>query len=173
MSSTPHDDPTPAPTPVEQPVTPAGQPVTPAEQPVTPPTAPVTAPTTAGWPPAAAASETSEGTLANVPATEGDAEPGFVTRHTTTLITLMVAVIVAAVAIAGVMLYRDNKDDANAATEAAFAKNVEDQNATLETVECDGDVCAAIVNGQAYTVLVQEDENGEQHFGIATFSGGR
>src|SRR3954464_15498675 len=45
-------------------------------------------------------------------------EPGFVTRHTTTLITLMVAVIVAAVAIAGVSIYRHNVDQKNSKTEA-------------------------------------------------------
>jgi uncharacterized protein HemX len=128
---------------------------------------PATAEETTGTTPPAA---TSEGTLANVEATES--EPGFVTRHTATLIALMVAVIVAAVAIAGVMLYKDHVSDDNAATEAAFAKTVEEQGATLETVECDGDTCAAVIQGQAYTVLVQEDDKGEQHFGVSAYSGG-
>jgi len=112
---------------------------------------------------------TSEGTLANVEATE--AEPGFIARHTTTLITVMVAVIVAAAAIAGVALYKNNADEANADTEAAFAETVASQGAEVETIECDGGTCAAVINGQAYTVLVQEDEDGEQHFGISAYSG--
>jgi len=112
----------------------------------------------------------SEGTFGNVP--ETDTEPGWVARHTATLITLMVAVIVAAVAIAGVMLYKDSVNDDNAATEAAFAKTVQQQGATLETVECDGDTCAAVINGQAYTVLVQEDAQGKRHFGVSAYAGG-
>jgi hypothetical protein len=116
---------------------------------------------------------TSEGTLADVEATETDTEepPGFITRHTTTLITLMVAVIVAAVAIAGVVLWRNHLDEANADTEAAFAKTVAGQGAQLETVECSGDTCAAVINGQAYTVLVQEDGKGNQHFGVTNYVG--
>ena len=116
---------------------------------------------------------TSAGTLANVEPTEGEGEsaPGFITRHTTTLITLMVAVIVAAVAIAGLVIYKNNVDQANADTEAAFTENVASQGAEVETIECDGDTCAAVINGQAYTVLVQEDDNGDQHFGISAYSG--
>ena len=112
---------------------------------------------------------TSEGTLANVEPTESD--PGFIARHTATLIALMVAVIVAAIAIAGVMLYKDHVDDDNSKTEAAFAKTVATQGATLETVECDGGTCAAVINGQAYTVLVQEDGKGKQHFGVSPYAG--
>jgi hypothetical protein len=113
----------------------------------------------------------SAGTLANVEPTEGEHTPGFIARHTTTLITLMVAVIVAAAAIAGLVLYKNNVDQANADTEAAFTENVASQGAEVETIECDGDTCAAVINGQAYTVLVQEDENGDQHFGISAYSG--
>jgi hypothetical protein len=111
----------------------------------------------------------SAGTLANVEPTE--AEPGFLTRHTTTLITLMVAVIVAAVAIAGVTIYKHNVDQKNSDTEAAFAKTVSAQGATLETIECHGDTCAAVIQGQAYTVLVQEDAQGKQHFGVSAYAG--
>jgi hypothetical protein len=100
-----------------------------------------------------------------------ESEPGWVTRHTATLITLMVAVIVAAAAITGVVLYRNGVDEANADTEAAFAEMVSGQGASLETVECDGGTCAAVINGAAYTVLVQEDDNGEQHFGVTDFVG--
>jgi uncharacterized protein HemX len=111
---------------------------------------------------------TSEGTLGTV---EESPEPGFIARHTTTLITVMVAVIVAAAAIAGVALYRHNVDQANSDTEAAFTASVAQQGATLETIECHGDTCAAVINGQAYTVLVQEDAKGKQHFGVSAYAG--
>ena len=97
--------------------------------------------------------------------------PGFIARHTTTLITLMVAVIVAAVAIAGVSVYRHNDDQKNRKTEQAVAQSVSGQGATLETIECHGGTCAAIINGQAYTVLVQKDGQGKQHFGVSAYSG--
>jgi negative regulator of sigma E activity len=114
---------------------------------------------------------TSEGTLADVEATETEHVPGFISRHTTTLITLMVAVIVAAAAIAGVALYRHNQDQANSATEAAFTQMLSGQGAAPETVECSGDTCSAVIQGQAYTVLVQEDAKGKQHFGVTNFVG--
>ena len=120
--------------------------------------------------PGTPAPSVSEGTFGNVP--ETDPEPGWVARHTATLITLMVAVIVAAVAIAGVMLYKDRIDDRNSDTEAAVAQNVASQGASVETVECDGDTCAAVINGQAYTVLVQEDAQGKRHFGVSAYAGG-
>ena len=120
--------------------------------------------------PGTPAPSVSEGTFGNVP--ETDTEPGWVARHTATLITLMVAVIVAAVAIAGVMLYKDRIDDRNSDTEAAVAQNVASQGASVETVECDGDTCAAVINGQAYTVLVQEDAQGKRHFGVSAYAGG-
>jgi hypothetical protein len=100
-----------------------------------------------------------------------DDEPGWITRHTTLLITLLVAVIVAAVALTGLTYYRDARSDRNGETEAAFARTVATQGATLETVECDGDTCSAVVAGQAYTVLVQEDADGKQHFGVTAFVG--
>ena len=115
--------------------------------------------------PATSVSEDAFGTAQESP------EPGFITRHTVTLITLMVAVAVAAAAIAGVFLYRHTMDSANADTEAAFAATVAEQGATLETVECHGGTCAAVINGQAYTVLVQEDDKGEQHFGVSAYAG--
>jgi uncharacterized protein HemX len=142
--------------------TPSSQPTpAPADQPV-----PVAEPEPTTEPPA---HSTSEGTLANVETTE--TAPGLIARHTATLIALMVAVIVAAVAIAGVMVHEDRVEDDNNRTEAAFATTVEAQGATLETVECDGDTCAAVIQGQGYTVLVQEDDEGEQHFGVSAYSG--
>src|ERR1700709_1637144 len=119
--------------------------------------------------PEAPQASTSEGTLANVAPTES--EPSFFTRHTTTLITLMLAVIVAAIAIAGVAVYRHNVDQKNSDTEAAFAKTIAAQNATVETIECHGDTCAAVIQGQAYTVLVQEDSKGKQPFGVSAYAG--
>jgi hypothetical protein len=98
-------------------------------------------------------------------------EPTFFTRHSTLITAVMAAVIVAAVAIVGLWLYRGNIDDENAATEAAFTKTVVDQGATVDTVECDGDTCAAIISGSAYTVLVQKDENGKRHFGVSAYAG--
>ena len=116
-------------------------------------------------------SATSEGTLANVEPTDPQRDPGFLTRHTTTLITLMVAVIVAAVAIAGVVLYKNRVDNANADTEAAFSSYIQGQGASVTTVECEGDTCAAVIGGSAYTVLVQEDDKGDQHFGVSAYAG--
>jgi uncharacterized protein HemX len=113
----------------------------------------------------------SEGTLANVEATDTETAPGFISRHTTTLITLMLAVIVAAAAIAGLALYRHNQDQANSATEAAFTQMLSGKGAAPETVECTGDTCSAVIQGQAYTVLVQEDATGKQHFGVTNFVG--
>ncbi|WP_138732067.1 hypothetical protein [Modestobacter excelsi] len=119
--------------------------------------------------PGTPAPSVSEGTLGNVQ--ETDTEPGWIARHTATLIALMVAVIVAAVAIAGVMLWKDRIDDRNSDTEAAVAQNVATQGATVETVQCDGDRCAAVINGQAYTVLVQKDAHGKRHFGVSAYAG--
>jgi hypothetical protein len=114
---------------------------------------------------------TTEPAGADAPVPAEEPEPGWVTRHTALLTTVLVAVIVAAVAIAGVVFYRDRIDERNADTESAFADTVSAQGATVETVECDGDTCAAVIGGQAYTVLVQEDEQGEQHFGVSAYAG--
>lgn len=92
-------------------------------------------------------------------------------RNTALLVAAMAAVVVAAIAIAGLILWRGGIDDANAETEAAFARSVSEQGAQVTTVECAGDTCAAIIGGQAYTVLVQEDEQGEQHFGVVAYTG--
>jgi len=114
--------------------------------------------------------ETGAGTGAGTEAGT-EAGPGWVSRHTTLLTTVMVAVIVAALAIAGLTWYRHTIDERNDDTEAAFTQMVSGQGATVETVECDGDTCAAVISGQAYTVLVQEDESGEQHFGVSAYAG--
>jgi hypothetical protein len=102
---------------------------------------------------------------------EAEKAPGWVARHTTLLTTVMIAVIVAALAVAGLTYYRHTLDERNDDTEAAFVAMVTEQGATVETVECDGDTCAAVISGQAYTVLVQDDEDGEQHFGVSAYAG--
>ncbi|NEK87667.1 hypothetical protein GCU60_18165 [Blastococcus saxobsidens] len=105
------------------------------------------------------------------PAGSPAGEPTQPKRNTALLIAAMVAVLVAAIAIAGLILWRGSIDDANAETEAAFTRSVTEQGAEVTTVECEGDTCAAIIGGQAYTVLVQTDEQGEQQFGVAAYSG--
>ena len=101
----------------------------------------------------------------------GEREPGWITRHTSALIGVMAAVVVAALAIIGVGLYRHHVDQRDSDNEAAFRANVTAQGATLETVECHGDTCAAIINNQAYSVLVQTDAKGTKHFGVSAFTG--
>jgi hypothetical protein len=101
-----------------------------------------------------------------------DVDNSFFARHSGLITAVMTAIIVAAVAITGLWLWRNHEDDQNSKTEAAFSKSVVDQGASVDTVECDGGTCAAIIGGQAYTVLVQEDKNGKQHFGVSSYAGG-
>ena len=103
--------------------------------------------------------------------TDTERRPGWVARNTSALISALLVVIVAALAIAGLVLYRNQQDEANADTEAAVTAFLGGQGLEAETVECSGDTCAAIVGGQAATVLVQEDADGGQHFGISQYSG--
>src|SRR3954466_8525747 len=139
--------------------TPTG--ATPAE-PFTPPatTDPTTDPTTG------AAPTGSEDVLTS------DEDTSLFARHSGLITAVMTAIIVAAVAVTGLWLWRNHVDDQNAKTEAAFSKSVVDQGAKVDTVECDGGTCNAIIGGQAYSVLVQEDENGKQHFGVSSYAGG-
>jgi len=102
---------------------------------------------------------------------ETPAAPGKAPRDRGLVLAVLVAVVVAALAIGGLFFYRQAIDQRNADTEAAFARSVSDQGAEVDTVECDGDTCAAIIQGSAYTVLVQEDGSGEQHFGVVPFTG--
>jgi hypothetical protein len=98
-------------------------------------------------------------------------EPGWVARNTNALISALLVVIVAALAIAAVVLYRNHEDDENTATETAATAFITNQGGEVETIDCHGDTCSAVVKGQAYTVLVQEDASGGQHFGISPYSG--
>ena len=104
-------------------------------------------------------------------APEEPREPGWVSRNTSLLIALLLAVIVAGCAIIGVGVFRHNQNETNSDNEAAFRASVAAQNAQVETVDCHGNTCAAIVGGQAYSVLVQEDAKGKKHFGVAAFNG--
>ncbi|MGY1839686.1 MULTISPECIES: hypothetical protein [unclassified Modestobacter] len=119
----------------------------------------------------APAADPADTTGAADPTSGEEGEPSWVSRHTGTLIALMVAVIVVAVAITGLILWRDRIADRNAETEAAFRESVTAQGAEVSTVECNGDICSAIIGGSAYTVLVQEDEQGVKQFGVAAFTG--
>ena len=103
--------------------------------------------------------------------TSGSGEPGWVSRNTNLLISALLVVIVAALAIAAVVLYRNQREDSNADTEAAVTQFLSGQNLQVETIDCSGDTCAVIVGGQAATVLVQEDDKGDQHFGVSAYSG--
>ena len=121
---------------------------------------------------------TTQGTIGEGTTTEGtfgegtgSGEPGWVARNTNALIAALLVVIVAALAIAAVVLYRNHRDDADTDTEAAVTSFLSGQNLQVETIECSGDTCAVIVGGQAATVLVQEDDKGDQHFGISAYSG--
>jgi len=104
-------------------------------------------------------------------APEEPREPGWISRNTTLLISLLLAVIVAGCAIIGVGVYRHNQNQTDHQNEAAFRASVTTQGASVETVECSGDTCRAIVGGQAYSVLVQKDAKGKKHFGVAAFNG--
>jgi hypothetical protein len=101
----------------------------------------------------------------------GEEPESFFGRYSALLVSLMAAIVVVAAAVAGLTYYRAQMEDDNTATEQAFRQSVQERGASVETVECDGDTCAAVIGGSAYTVLVQEDEDGEQHFGVATFTG--
>jgi hypothetical protein len=101
----------------------------------------------------------------------GAAQPSWAKRNSAKLVAALLAFAVVAGAIAGLLLWRSSVDERNADTEAAFAEMVAAQGASVTTVECDGDTCAAIIGGQALTVLVQEDDEGEQQFGVVAYAG--
>lgn len=122
-------------------------------------------------PPALPTAGAADGVTTGVLASGAPGGPGWAQRNRALLIAAMVAVVVAAIAIAGLILWRGGIDDDNAATEAAVVRAIAAQGGEVETVECDGGVCAAIIGGQAYTVLVQEDEDGERHFGVGAYVG--
>ncbi|MGQ4818180.1 hypothetical protein ACQ1ZK_13610, partial [Enterococcus faecium] len=123
------------------------------------------------FPAAGAADGLGYGVMPGVIASGPSGEPGWAQRNSGLLIAAMVAVVVVAIAIAGLILWRGGIDVGNAATEAAVTRAIAEQGGEVETVECDDDVCAAIIGGQAYTVLVQLEEDGERHIGIGAYVG--
>ena len=140
----------------------------------TPPAATPAEPVTPAAPaePATAPAATTDEVFSSGDGTGAEEEhESFFGRHAGLLVSLMAAIVVVAAAVAGLTYYRGQAADDNAATAQAFRQSVQERGAQVETVECDGDTCAAVIGGSAYTVLVQEDEDGEQHFGVATFTG--
>ncbi len=105
------------------------------------------------------------------PGLPGEPAPGWFDRNAALVIAVSVAVIVAAAALVTLFFYRESVDDANADTESAVSDFVEEQGGEVESVQCDDDSCSAIVGGTAYTVLVHEDEDGKQTFGITAYVG--
>jgi hypothetical protein len=102
---------------------------------------------------------------------ENEAEPGWFERNATLVISVSVAVIAVAAALVTLFFYRESIDDENADTEDAVTEFIEEQGQEVQSVQCDEGTCSAIVEGAAYTVLVHEDEDGDQTFGIANYSG--
>ena len=102
---------------------------------------------------------------------ENESEPGWFERHATLVISVSVAVIAVAAALVTLFFYRESIDDQNAETEDAVTDFIEEQGQEVQSVECDEGSCSAIVDDAAYSVLVHEDEDGDQTFGIANYSG--
>lgn len=105
------------------------------------------------------------------PGAETESEPGWFERNATLVISVSVAVIAVAAALVTLFFYREAVDERNADTEDAVTDYIEEQGQEVESVQCDEGACSAIVEGAAYSVLVHEDEDGDQTFGIANYSG--
>jgi hypothetical protein len=100
-----------------------------------------------------------------------ESEPGWFDRNATLVISVSVAIIAVAAALVSLFFYRESMDEANADTESAVTDFVEEQGGEVESVQCAEGSCSAIVGGTAYTVLVHEDEDGDQTFGITAYVG--
>lgn len=100
-----------------------------------------------------------------------DSEPGWFDRNATLVISVSVAVIAVAAALVTLFFYRESIAEANEDTEAAVREFVEEQGQEVASVQCDEDTCSVIVDGAAYTVLVHEDEDGDQTFGVSAYTG--
>ena len=100
-----------------------------------------------------------------------DNEPGWFDRNATLVISVSVAIIAVAAALVTLFFYRESMDEANADTESAVSDFVEEQGGDVESVECAEGSCTAIVDGAAYSVLVHEDEDGDQTFGVSAYAG--
>jgi hypothetical protein len=102
---------------------------------------------------------------------ETESEPGWFERNATLVISVSVAIIAVAAALVTLFFYRESVDEQNADTEEAVTDFIEEQGQEVESVQCDAGSCSAIVEGAAYTVLVHEDDDGDQSFGVANYSG--
>ena len=98
-------------------------------------------------------------------------EPGWFDRNATLVISVSVAIIAVAAALVSLFFYRESVDEKNSDTESAVSDFVEEQGGEVESVECDEGSCTAIVDGAAYSVLVHEDEDGDQTFGLSAYAG--
>lgn len=105
------------------------------------------------------------------PGDSGEREAGWFDRNATLVISVSVAVIVVAAALVSLFFYRESLEEGNRDTESAVSDFVEEQGGEVESVQCDDGSCTAIVDGAAYSVLVHEDEDGEQTFGLSTYAG--
>jgi hypothetical protein len=98
-------------------------------------------------------------------------EPGWFERNATLVISVSVAVIAVAAALVALFFYRGSIADKNDDTEAAVRSFIEKQGQKVESVQCDDGDCSVIVEGAAYSVLVHEDKDGDQHFGVSAYTG--
>ena len=106
-----------------------------------------------------------------LPRSENESEPSWFERNATLVISVSVAVIAVAAALVTLFFYRESVDERNADTEEAVSDFIEEQGQEVESVECDEGLCSAIVEGAAYSVLVHEDEDGDQTFGVSSYAG--
>ena len=106
-----------------------------------------------------------------LPDSEDESEPGWFERNATLVISVSVAVIAVAAALVTLFFYRESVDEKNSDTESAVSDFVEEQGGEVESVECSEGSCTAIVDGAAYSVLVHEDEDGDQTFGVSAYAG--
>ncbi len=102
---------------------------------------------------------------------EPEAEPGWFERNATLIIATSVAVIAVVAALVTLFFYRESVDEQNADTESAVSDFVEEKGGSVESVRCADGSCTAIVDGAAYSVLVHEDEDGDQTFGVSAYAG--
>jgi len=105
------------------------------------------------------------------PDADNESEPGWFERNATLVISVSVAIIAVAAALVTLFFYRESADEQNSDTEDAVTDFIEEQGQEVQSVQCDEGSCSAIVEGAAYSVLVHEDEDGDQTFGIASYSG--
>lgn len=109
--------------------------------------------------------------LGGAEASGEEPEAGWFDRNATLVISVSVAVIAVAAALVTLFFYRESMAEADEDTEAAVASFVEEKGGEVESVQCADGSCTAIVDGAAYSVLVHEDEDGDQTFGVSAYAG--